>query len=99
MTSQETISRGTIAHRALAVLGCAVLLFFAAGGTFLHHHQGGHETACHVCQTLHMPALAAASFDLVTTPGPSTCYSSILRHAAPEDSFGLHRASRAPPTA
>jgi len=97
MTSQETISRATIAHRALAVLGCAVLLFFATGGTFLHHHQGGHETACHVCQTLHMPALAAASLDLVTTTGPIAWYSSRLLHIAPEDSFGLHRASRAPP--
>jgi hypothetical protein len=99
MTSQGTISRGTIAHRALAVLGCAVLLFFAAGGTFLHHHQGGPETVCHVCQALHMPALAAASLDLVTAPEPITWYSSLLLHAAPEDSFALHRASRAPPTA
>jgi hypothetical protein len=99
MNTQGNLSRGTIAHRALAVLGCAVLLFFAAGGTFLHHHQGGPETVCHVCQALHMPALAAASFDLITTQGPSTCYSSILQHAAPEDSFALHRASRAPPTA
>jgi hypothetical protein len=99
MNSQGTISRGTIAHRALAVLGCAVLLFFAAGGTFLHHHQGGPETACHVCQTLHMPALAAASLDLVSAPEPITWYSSLLLHVAPEDSFALHRASRAPPTA
>jgi hypothetical protein len=99
MTSQGTISRGTRTHRVLALLGCAVLLFFAAGGTFLHHHQGGPETACHICQTLHMPALAAASLDLVSTPGPITWYSSILPHAAPEDSFALHRASRAPPTA
>jgi hypothetical protein len=99
MNTQGNLSRGTIAHRALAVLGCAVLLFFAAGGTFLHHHQGGPETVCHVCQALHMPALAAASLDLVTAPGPSTWYSSLLLHVAPEDSFALHRASRAPPTA
>jgi hypothetical protein len=99
MGSQGTIFGQTFARRALALLGCGVLLFFAAGGTFLHHHQGGPETACHVCQTLHMPALAAASFDLVTTPEPITWYSSLLLHAAPEDSFALHRASRAPPTA
>jgi hypothetical protein len=99
MTLQGNISRGALARRALALLGCAVLLFFAAGGTFLHHHQGGPETACHVCQTLHMPALAAASFDLVTAPEPITWYSSVLLHATPEDSFSLHRASRAPPTA
>jgi hypothetical protein len=82
----------------LALLGCGVLLFFAAGGTFLHHHQAGSEKVCPICQTLHMPALAAASLDLVTTPAPSTWYSSILQHAAPEDTFALHRASRAPPT-
>jgi len=99
MNSQKNISRGTRAHRALAVLGCAVLLFFAVGGTSLHHHQGGPETVCHICQALHMPALAAASLDLVTSPGPITWYSSILLHVAPEDSFALHRASRAPPTA
>src|SRR4029077_10521815 len=99
MNTQGSLSRGTIAHRALAVLACAVLLFFAAGGTFLHHHQGGPETVCHVCQVLHMPALAAASLDLVPTPEPITWYSSLLLHVAPEDSFALHRASRAPPTA
>jgi hypothetical protein len=98
MTSQGTISRRTIAHRALALLGCAVLVFFAAGGMFLHHHQAGSEKVCPICQTLHMPALAAASLDLVTAPGPITWHSSILLHVAPEDSFALHRASRAPPT-
>ena len=99
MTSHETISRGAFARRALAVLGCAVLLFFAAGGTFLHHHQGGPEAVCHICQTLHMPALAAASLDLVTTPGLVARYSSLPLRAAPDDSFAFHRASRAPPTA
>jgi hypothetical protein len=101
MTSQGTISRGTIAHRALAVLGCAALLFFAAGGTYLHQHQGGRgpDTVCHVCQALHMPALAAASLDLVIAPGPITWHSSILLRVAPEASFALHRASRAPPVA
>jgi hypothetical protein len=99
MGSQGTIFGRTFARRAMALLGCAVLLFFAAGGTFLHHHQGGPETACHVCQTLHMPALAAASLDLVTAPEPITWYSSLPLHAAPDDSFAFHRASRAPPTA
>jgi hypothetical protein len=98
MGSQGTIFGRAFARRALALLGCAVLLFFAAGGTFLHHHEGGPATACHVCQTLHMPALAAASFDLVTTPEPITWYSSLPLRAAPDDSFSFHRASRAPPT-
>jgi hypothetical protein len=81
------------------VLGCAVLLFFAAGGQFLHQHQGGPETVCHVCQALHMPALAIASLDLVATPELIAWYSSLPLHAAPDDSFAFHRASRAPPTA
>jgi hypothetical protein len=99
MTSQGTISGATLARHVLALVGCAALLFFAAGGTLLHHHQGGPETACHVCQALHMPALAAASLGLVTTPEPITWYSSLPLHAAPDDSFAFHRASRAPPTA
>jgi len=99
MGSQGTIFGRAFARCALALLGCAVLLFFAAGGTFLHHHEGGPATACHVCQTLHMPALAAASFDLVAAPEPITWYSSLPLHAAPDDSFSFHRASRAPPTA
>lgn len=99
MNLQVFTSRRALAQRALAVLGCAVLLFFAAGGTFLHHHQGGPDTACHVCQTLHLPALAAAKLDLVTAQGPIAWYSAVLLHIAPEDSFALHQASRAPPTA
>jgi len=86
------------ARRALAVLACAVLLYFAAGGSLFHHHTGP-ETACHVCQSLHMPALAAASLDLVATPELLARYSSLPQHAAPSNSFSLHRASRAPPSA
>ena len=98
------ISRGTnfgrvFAHRALAVLACAVLLFFASGGTALHHHSDGPGTACHICQSLHVPALAAAALDLVAAPELITFYSSLPEHVAPSDSFALHRASRAPPTA
>jgi hypothetical protein len=75
------------------------LLFFAAGGTSLHQHQGGPNTVCHVCQALHLPGLAATSLHLLTTPGPIAWHSSLPLHIAPEDSFALHRASRAPPTA
>lgn len=87
------------ARRALAVLACAVLLYFAAGGSLLHHHTGGPETACHICQSLHMPALAAAALDLVAAPELIARYSSLPQHAAPSNTFSLHRASRAPPSA
>jgi len=88
-------------RRTLAVLACAALLYFAAGGSFLHEHTNtnGPDTACHICQALHMPALVSARLDLVSTPQVITWYSSLPQHVAPSDSFSLHRAGRAPPTA
>jgi hypothetical protein len=99
MHSQRTISEGTAVRRVLAILACASLLYFAAGGSFLHEHTNGPDTACHICQALHMPTLAAAPLDLVSTPELVTWYSSLPLHAAPSDSFSLHRAGRAPPIA
>jgi hypothetical protein len=95
----KTIFGRTMARRALAVLACAALVYFAAGGSFLHEHTNGPDTACHICQALHMPALAAARLDLLSAPQIVTWYSSLPHHAAPSDSFSLHRAGRAPPTA
>src|ERR1700716_4102082 len=94
-----SIFGGTIARRALALLAFAALLYFAAGGSLFHEHTNGPDTACHVCQALHMPALAAAHLDLVGAPQIVIRYTSLLQHAAPSDSFSLHRAGRAPPTA
>jgi len=88
-----------ITRRALAVFACAALLFFAAGGSLFHRHANGSDTACHICQALHMPALAAARLDLSSTPQIVTWYSSLPQHAAPSNSFSLHRAGRAPPLA
>jgi hypothetical protein len=86
-------------HRALALFACAALLFFAAGGALLHQHTNGPDAACHICQTLHLPALAAAPLDLVSEPEPVTWYSSLPHHAGTCDSFALHHAGRAPPAA
>ncbi|HKV62018.1 MAG TPA: hypothetical protein VJO16_08905 [Candidatus Acidoferrum sp.] len=99
MEPQGTTFRGTLARRALALLACAALLYFAAGGSLFHQHTNGPDNACHVCQVLHMPALAAARLDLISTPQVVIWFSSLPRHAAPSDSFSLHRAGRAPPTA
>jgi hypothetical protein len=99
MHQGRTIFGRTIAHRTLAVLACAVLLYFAAGGSLLHHHTGGPETACHICQSLHMPVLAAAALGLVAAPELIARYTSLPQHAAPSNTFSLHRASRAPPSA
>ena len=99
MYPREAIFGQTVARRVLALLACAALLYFATGGSFFHEHTKGPETACHVCQALHMPALAAARLDLAGTPPVVTWYSSLPQPAAPSDSFSLHRAGRAPPTA
>jgi hypothetical protein len=85
--------------RGLALLACVALLFFAAGGSLFHQHTNGPDTVCHICQALHMPALAAARLDLVSAPQIITRYSSLPQHAAPSNSFSLHRAGRAPPSA
>jgi len=89
----------TTARRAVAVLACAVLLYFAAGGSLFHQHTGGPENACHICQSLHAPVLAPAALDLIAAPELIARYSSLSEQAAPSHSFSLHRASRAPPTA
>jgi hypothetical protein len=99
MNTQGSMPGETITRRALALLACAALLFFAAGGSLFHQHTNGSENACHICQALHMPALAAARLDLVSAPQAVTWHSSLPKRLAPSNSFSLHRAGRAPPTA
>jgi len=94
-----SIFRGNTARRFMALLASAALLYFAAGGSLFHQHTNAPDTACHLCQALHMPALAAARLDLASTPQTITWYSSLPQHAAPSNSFSLHRAGRVPPTA
>jgi len=86
-------------RRAVALLACAALLYFAVGATLPHEHAQGPDNACHICQALHLPVLAAARLDLSSAPEFVTWYSSLPHHVAPTDSFSLHRASRAPPSA
>jgi hypothetical protein len=85
--------------RALAILGCVALLYFAAGGAYVHQHTGGPDTACHVCQSLHVPALAAAPLDLIPEARQVARQAVLPENASPLHSFSLHRASRAPPAA
>ena len=99
MHSRATIFGRSALHRALALIAGGVLLYFALGATLPHGHAQGPDSACHVCQALHLPALAAARLDLVSTPPIVTRYSSLPQHAAPSNSFSLDRAGRAPPTA
>lgn len=85
-------------RRALAILGCVVLLYLAAGGSYLHQHTQGRDNPCHICQSLHIPALAAAAQNLIPDVGPIARHSSLPRQVEPSDSFDVLRASRAPPT-
>jgi len=86
-------------RRALAILGCLALLYFAAGGAFAHQHNGGSDTACHVCQSLHAPALAAASLNLISESRQVAWRAVLPENVSPLDAFSPHRASRAPPVA
>jgi hypothetical protein len=99
MDLRGTIFERSMVRRALALLACAALLYFAAGGSLFHQHTNGPDTACHICQALHMPALAAARLDLAGTLQIVTRFSSLPQLVAPSNSFSLHRAGRAPPTA
>jgi len=99
MRSHQMIVEGSHARRALALLACAALLYFAAGGALLHQHAAGPDNACHVCQSLHIPALAPAALAPIAEPEFLRWYSSQREHVAPCESFDLHRASRAPPSA
>jgi hypothetical protein len=99
MSPRGSKVRGVFSRRAAALLACAALLYFAVGATLPHQHAQGPDSACHVCQALHVPALAAARLDLSSAPEFVTWYSWLPQHVVPGESFSLHRASRAPPTA
>jgi len=99
MALGRSIFNRKLATRVIAVLACTTLFYLVAGGSLLHHHSSGLENACHVCQSLHMPALAAASYDLVAAPEFIARYSSPAPNFALTDSVSSHRASRAPPSA
>ena len=99
MQSEGTIFGRTILRRSLVLVACAALVYFAFGSNLPHQHPQGPNGVCHICQALHIPALAAARLDLTTRLEVVAWYSSLPQHLAPSDSFSLHRASRAPPTA
>ena len=98
MHSRGLIFGNSSVRCALALLGCLALLYFA-GGSILHHHTSGPDTACHICQALHVPALAVAPVKLIPEAQQIAWHASLPEHAAPSDSLVLQRASRAPPLA
>jgi hypothetical protein len=87
----------TSVRRIAATVVCLALLYFAAGGSFLHEHKGGPETVCHVCQSLHAPALTAASNTLVSYPEVTGWHVAPPMQLAVLDEFRLYPSGRAPP--
>ena len=98
MEKKVSLLSARMLQRYGAVLLCVAVLYFAAGGSFLHRHTGGQETVCHVCQSLHAPALATASGLLVAGPEVTGWHDARPIQASALNEVGLHHAGRAPPT-
>ena len=99
MHKQGTIRSFLTLKRVAALAACLVLLYFGAGGAYLHHHKAGSETPCHVCQSLHAPGIGPSAQALLSAPTTIGWYSDVAVYAAPGDPFSFHRAGRAPPKA
>jgi hypothetical protein len=98
MGSTAQKSWGKLVERTAAAAVSLALLYFAAGGSFLHDHKSGPETVCHVCQSLYAPVLAVS-------PGGLALYLQLggWHRARPValsrmDEFCSHRSGRAPPS-
>src|SRR5215470_549623 len=85
--------------RYAAVLLCLAVFYLAAGGSFLHRHAGGQETVCHVCQSLHAPALTTSGSPLVAAPEVSGWHEARPIRASARRAVSLYHAGRAPPSA
>jgi len=86
-------------RRAGAALICLALLYFAGGGSFLHQHHGAPDTVCHVCQSLHAPALTVTFGGIARAPQISGWHDSRPVVTAALDEVSLLRSGRAPPSA
>ena len=86
-------------QRYVAVLLCVAVFYFAAGGSFLHRHTSSQETVCHVCQSLHAPALTSAAGQIVAAPEITGWQEAPSSNAAALNEVSLHHAGRAPPAA
>jgi len=78
---------------------CLALLYFAGGGNFLHQHHGGPDATCHVCQSLHAPALTVSFSGIASAPQISGWHDSRPAFTATLDEVSLLRSGRAPPSA
>jgi hypothetical protein len=85
-------------RRYAAVLLCLAVFYLAAGGSLLHRHSGGQGSVCHVCQSLHAPALGTAGAPLIAAPEIKDWHQARPIQAAAGNEFSLHHAGRAPPS-
>jgi len=99
MTENTKKLTGRRLRRFAAAMVCLALLYFAGGGSFLHQHNGAPDTACHVCQSLHAPALTVAFSGIASAPRISGWYDSRPVVTAALDEVSVLRAGRAPPSA
>ena len=86
-------------RRIAAAFLCLALLYFAGGGSFLHQHNGGPDTTCHVCQSLHAPALTVSFSGIASDPQISGWHDSGPVFTAALDEVFPLRSGRAPPSA
>jgi hypothetical protein len=84
--------------RAIALAACAVLLYYAVGGAYLHQHKIGDETPCHICHTLQTPTLAASPQALLSAPLFIAWNLPPAENVAPTAVFSPQYAGRAPPS-
>jgi hypothetical protein len=99
MASFNKFSSSVHWRRAGAALLCLALLYFAGGGSFLHEHKAGPDTTCHVCHSLHAPALTVVFSGIASAPQISGWHDSRPVGIAALDEFSVLRSGRAPPSA
>jgi hypothetical protein len=99
MVAAEKNSNLASLRRISATLLCLALLYFAVGGSFLHQHNGGPDTTCHVCQSLHAPALTASFSGIASAPQITGWHDSRPISTAALDEVSQLRSGRAPPSA
>jgi hypothetical protein len=98
MAAREN-SSGVRLRRIGAALLCLALFYFAGGGSFLHKHHAAPDTVCHVCQSLHAPALTVTFSGIASAPQISGWHDLRPVFTAALDEVSLLRSGRAPPSA
>jgi hypothetical protein len=98
-TTSDTVEARKLRLRQIgAALICLALLYFAGGGSLLHQHKSGPDPVCHVCQSLHAPALAASFSGIAAAPETSAWFISRDEFSPTLDEISLLRSGRAPPS-